>query len=135
MNPTLARFAAALALGSMVVGSAAVAAEQDGKLDHLDCAGVYGALSLALPYLPGVFLMFKIAPRSGHAISVHNREVKPVSKYVVRWEAERRKKLFLAAIEAGEMTLEELIDRARACDALYGHEPVPINLDDLLRRE
>lgn len=102
---------------------------------HLDCAAGYAAVSLALPYLPGIFLMFSIAPRSGHAQSAYIREANPVSPRAVRLEAERRKSEIMAAFEAGDVTLDELIARARACDRQYGFEPIPATLDDILRPE
>src|SRR5690606_16273852 len=103
------------------------------KPDHRDCAASYAALSLALPYLPGIILMFKIAPRSGYAQSAYNREVKPLSKYVVREEVDRRKKQIMTAFEAGEITVQDIIAEVHTCDAHYGHDPAPTTLDDLLR--
>lgn len=102
---------------------------------HLDCAGTYLALSSALPYLPGVFLMFTIAPRSGRAQNAYERETNAVSRGVVRlaaqdWEAE-----LLAKFAAGEITLEDLTARAHACDAFYGYDPAPTTLDEVLEYE
>ena len=113
--------------------TSAAAASQE--LQHLDCAGNYAALSIALPYLPGIILMFKIAPRSGYAQRMYIIEAKPISKRAVRDEAERRKTLIMAALEAGETTLGELVATAHACDAMYGLEPVPVTLDDMLKPE
>ena len=102
---------------------------------HLDCAGNYLALSLALPLPSAYLLMFKIAPRSGYAQHIYIREAKAISKKAVRFAAERRKKEIMAAFEAGETTLEDLIVKAHACDAIYGHDPVPTTLKDFLKYE
>ena len=125
----------AIAIALVLPSSKVQASADQPAPDHRDCAGIYSALSLALPYLPGIFLMFKIAPRSGYAQHMYNLEAKPISKRAVRMEAERRKTEMLSALENGAITLEQLIAQAHACDALYGHDPVPITLEDLLRRE
>jgi hypothetical protein len=99
--------------------------------DHLDCAAHYGALSLALPYLPGVVLMFRIAPRASYAWRAY-RESTPAQLVLPRRginaEVERRKQAIMAAHEAGQVTLQAIIDTVHLCDARYGLAPSPIRL-------
>ena len=135
MKPIQSLIICALAAIPIVLPVPAWASGDIAKPDHLDCAGNYSALSLALPYLPGVFLMFKIAPRSGYAQNIYVREVKPISKRAVRIEANRRKREIMAAFEAGEITLQDIVAKVHACDAYYGLDPAPTTLDDLLRYE
>ena len=134
LAPALARLHAGVLAAALTLGTAPPAAAQ-ALNPHLDCAGTYSALSLALPYLPGVFLMFRIAPRSGRAQSAYIREANPVSRRAVSQAAERRKHELLDQIADGSLTLDELILRARACDARYGLDPVPVTLDDVLGRD
>lgn len=136
LAPALARLRAGVLAAALTLGPVTPAAAQAPALNpHLDCAGTYSALSLALPYLPGVFLMFRIAPRSGRAQSAYIREANPVSHRAVREASERRKHELLAQIADGTLTLDELIRRARDCDARYGLDPVPVSLDDVFDRD
>ena len=104
-------------------------------LDNRDCAGAYGALSVALPYLPGIFLMFENAPRSGIAVKAFFTEDGALSLRAARRAGEQRTQAMLAAFRAGELSLEQLIELAHACDAKYGLDPVPVTFDELLRYE
>lgn len=104
--------------------------------DHLDCAANYGALSLALPYLPGIFLMFAIAPRTGQAQRIYHQTTPPdeqLPRNAVIAETERRKQAIMAAFREGTITLEEIIATAHACDDRYGFDHAPLSLDDMLR--
>lgn len=99
--------------------------------DHLDCAAHYGALSLALPYLPGVFLMFRIAPRASYAWRAYLDSTPPhlvLPRRGIRAEVERRKQAIMAAHEAEQVSLQEIIDTVHLCDARYGLAPSPIRL-------
>jgi len=121
----------------LIVALAAVPARADIPVpDDLDCAGTYGALSLALPYLPGIFLMFAIAPRSGHAQRQYRRTTPPdqqLPRPAVVAEIERRKRAILDSFNAGAVTLAQITAAAHACDARYGLDPVPVSLDDVFR--
>ena len=104
------------------------------RIDHLQCAGTYAALILALPYLTGMILMVSIAPRSGYAQRIYAQTTPPgeaMPDNRVRAEVERRKKALMEAFEAGDITLEDLTARTHACDAHYGHRPAPTALGDL----
>jgi len=115
------------------LGMVAPAASDAPAVDHLDCSASYQALTLALPYLPGILLMPNIARRSGHARRVYFEEANPISRPAVRREAERRAAVLDAAFDAGEITLDMLVEQAHRCDAAYGLDPTPVSLHDLQR--
>jgi len=134
IRPIPIPFALVAALAAVTV--AAPARADIPAPDHLDCAANYAALSLALPYLPGIFLMFSIAPRSGQAQRIYRQTTPPdeqLPRRAVIAEVERRKQAIMAAWRAEEVTLDEIIATAYACDAHHGLDPVPVSLDDVLR--
>ncbi|RUT31403.1 hypothetical protein EMQ25_11175 [Arsenicitalea aurantiaca] len=100
---------------------------------HLDCAATYRALSVGLPYLPGIFVMFTAAPRSGQAQGTYSKTTPRDQRLegdALREEINRRYAARMAMLAADPAEIDKIIADTHACDALYGHEPVWLDLED-----